>query len=121
MMLPLAALAALAAPAWSGVPSPAMSVADPCLRICPSGDMTYHVAVRDAAGLAVPGATVTIDLCGCTGIVYCPLRPAEPYNLFSGCVAAMLTNGAGIADFNIRAGGVCRDVPITVRADGVTL
>jgi hypothetical protein len=117
----LAMSAATAAPAFAGVPSAATSIVDPCLRVCPGGDMTFHVAVKDNTGSPVPGAVVTIDLCGCGGVVFCPLAGTEPYVLQSGCTVAMLANQAGIADFPIRAGGVCRDVPIGVRADGVTL
>lgn len=111
--------AALAATAHAAVPSAANSFVDPCLRICPAGDMNFHVVVRDAANNPVAFSTVTLNLCLCPGVVLCPPGPADPYTV-SGCTVQWISNAAGIADLPLRAGGVCMD-SILVFADGVLL
>src|SRR4030095_7774745 len=54
----------LARPTIAGmpVPSPTQSSVDPCLVICPSGDFTFHVTVRDQIGAPIPGSSVATRL-----------------------------------------------------------
>jgi hypothetical protein len=105
--------------AGAGVPSPSTSYVDPCLRICPAGDMNFHVVVRDVAANPVAGSTVAIALCPCHAIVLCPLNGSENYSI-NGCDLTRSTDAAGIADFQIRAGGTCPG-PVQVYADGVLI
>ena len=120
--LALAALAWIAIPnVRANVPSPAHSTVDPCLRVCPAGDMTFHVLVRDFSANPVAGSTVVIDLCSCPGVILCPPTGSEPYTLSGGCTVLMPTNGAGVADLPIRAGGTCRGSAVRVFADGILL
>jgi hypothetical protein len=109
---------------WAGgasaaVPSAARSKVDPCLRICPAGDMNFHVVVHDAANNPKPGAAVVIDLCQCPGVALCALTGGEAYSI-SGCTVSTTANAAGAADFLIRAGGTCAS-GVHVLADGVML
>ena len=117
----LAAMVSVAAPARAAVPSPSASTVDPCVRVCPSGDMTFHILVRDFAGTRIAGALVEIDFCQCPGVVFCPLTGSESYTIVAGCSVRMVSDANGLADFPIRAGGTCNGGQITVRADGVVL
>ena len=114
----LAALGVLIGPlAYGAVPDPARSYVDPCLRVCPAGDMVIHVVVRDAANNPQPGALVESDLCACPGIVLCPSLPIGP--VVSSCTLVATADAAGVVDFRLRA-GTCNG-QVTVRADGVLL
>jgi hypothetical protein len=112
---------ALAVPAFAMVPSPATSYVDPCLRVCPAGDMNFHVVVRDPASNPVANSTVMIDLCACPGVVLCPPIGNEGYSIFNGCQVVAFTSVSGFADFQLRAGGTCSGGPVNVYADGVLL
>jgi hypothetical protein len=105
---------------WAAVPSPVTSFVDPCLRVCPGGDMNFHVVVRDASSNPVAASTVMIDFSNCVGVVFCPPLPGDPYTFVPPASILMTSNAAGIADFPIRAGGVCVGT-INVYADGVLL
>lgn len=117
----IAAFGLLAPIARAGVPSPGHSDVDPCLRVCPGGDMNFHVLVRDASGLPIAGAFVDIDLCACPGVTFCPYAGSEPYQVFGGCHAVRATGPDGVADFPLRAGGLCSGAAVPVHADGVLL
>lgn len=108
-----------AATAHAAVPSPANSFVDPCLRICPAGDMKIHVVVRDFANNPVAFSTVTLQLCLCPGVVLCPPGPNDGYTM-SGCTVQAVTNATGVLDLGLRAGGLCAD-SILVFADGVLI
>lgn len=121
LMLLLAGLGVFsAASARAGVPSPATSFVDPCLRVCPAGDMNFHVVVRDALSNPVAASNVMIDFSNCAGVAFCPTLPGDPYTFVPPASILMTSNAAGIADFPIRAGGVCVGT-INVYADGVLL
>ena len=77
----IAAFALVASAARAAIPSPANSSEDPCIRVCPGGDMNYHIVVRDAANNPVAGASIVMDFCSCPGVVFCP-NPKMP--LWSG-------------------------------------
>jgi hypothetical protein len=107
--------------AAAAAPSAATSTVDPCLRVCPGGDLTFHVLVRDENGHPIPGSFVDIGLCACPGVTLCPYAGTERYAVFGGCHAVQFTGPDGLADFQLRAGGVCSGVTIPVHADGVLL
>jgi hypothetical protein len=114
----------LSATAHAGPPSAANSFVDACLRVCPAGDMNFHVLVRDASNNPVAGSTVMINVsCMPETSTICPppVPPAtDPYTFVPPSSILMLTNAAGVADFPIRAGGVCGG-PVNIYADGVLL
>lgn len=105
---------AWSAVAGAGVPSPPQSSVDPCLIVCPLGDIAFHVTVRDIANLPVGGSTVLIDFCSCV---------AHGFDLCPGisCQVTAVTNPAGTATFHISAGGAGCASPVNVFADGVLL
>jgi len=109
----------LTATAHAALPSPATSFVDPCLRVCPGGDMGIHVVVRDASNNPVSLSTVSIHFCTCPGVVLCPPGPNDPYTI-NGCMVSAVTNAVGVLDLGIRAGGVCVD-SLLVFADGILL
>ena len=116
----LALVVAGAAPgASAAVPSPANSIVDACVRVCPAGDMTLHVLVRDFANSPVPGSTILVDFSNCPAVFLCPLLGTEPYSL-AGQAVLMTANAAGIADIPIRAGGTCLGT-VNIYADGVLI
>src|SRR4030095_13669377 len=67
-------IVALSSPTTAGtiVPSAANSSVDPCLVICPAGDIPFHVTVRDQTGVPIRGATVVLDFCPATSVHPCP-------------------------------------------------
>lgn len=120
--LPAAALAALLpAVCAAGVPSPANSSMDPCVVLCPAGEIVFHVVVRDVSSNPVAGSTVEINFCSCPGVTLCPASTTDPYQRVSACRIRKVTDAAGHADFAIRAGGGCANLGATVSADGVLL
>ena len=118
----LLALALLALPvvARAAVPSPADSYVDPCLVVCPAGEIPFVIIVRDLNNVPVANALVAIDFCDCPGATLCLLSPTDPY-LRDGCVIAGTTDLNGRIEFKIRAGGVCSSENVRVFADGVQL
>lgn len=100
--------------AGAGVPSPAQSSVDPCLIVCPAGDIAFHVTVRDIANNPVGGAIVMIDLCPCVG---------HGFDLCPGisCQVTAVANAAGTATVNIAGGGAGCSSPVNVYADGILL
>lgn len=120
-LLALAALALASPAASAAVPSPAHSTVDPCLRICPGGDLLYHIVVRDLSNVPIAASSVQVSFCDCFSVVLCPLLGSEPYTVVGGCNVVMITNAAGVVDIPIRGGGLCVGGPIRVFADGVLL
>jgi hypothetical protein len=104
--------------ASSGVPSPANSTHDPCFVVCPLGDITYHVTVRDIANNPVAGSTVVLDFSQCV-FVHC--QNPGPGIVVNDALHTMtaITNAAGVASFPLKMGGCCPAVRIV--ADGVVL
>jgi len=103
----------------AGVPDPANSEADPCLVVCPAGDVVFRVAVHDFNNVPIEHSSVVIDFCDCP-ITLCPESLTDPYSR-SKCYIYRLTDSQGRADFPIRAGGVCNNPGARVFADGVFL
>jgi len=84
---------------------------DPCLVLCPAGDFTFHVVVRDIANVPVAGASVVVNLCNCPSVHLC----SGP------CDVLVTSDAAGNATFNIKGGGLCPGAVASVTADGVLL
>jgi len=121
LMMALVALATFAGPrARAAVPSPSASTVDPCLRVCPAGDMNFHIVVRDLASNPINGSIVTVDLSNCFALTICPPLGTEPYAFGPSTSLMMMTDAAGVADFPIRAGGACLGT-VRIFADGVLL
>jgi hypothetical protein len=105
-------LALLSAPsANAAVPDPLRSQVDPCLVVCPAGDFTFHVVVRDVANVPIAGATVVVNLCNCPSVHLC----SGP------CDVLATSDAAGNAFFQIKGGGICPGGVASVTADGVLL
>jgi hypothetical protein len=120
VVLALAALALATPSARAAVPSPQNSTVESCLRVCPAGDIHIRVVVRDLANNPIAGSSVLLDFCSCPFITLCPLLGGEPYAPSGPCGVVMLTDAAGVAEFPLRAGGVCVGT-VNVYADGVNL
>lgn len=110
-LLLLLALVFCSSPAVAAVPDPGHSAMDACLIVCPNGDFAFHVKVRDIAGNPIGNSAVAINLCNCGSVIVCP---------GVSCVVQAVTNVAGDATFNIKAGGVCTSSAV-ITADGVVL
>lgn len=119
-VLALALLAVLPSARASAIPSPANSTVDDCIRVCPAGDINFHVVVRDPANNPVAGSTVVVDFVNCSGLIICPPFGTEPYTFVAPASILMTTNAAGVADIPLRAGGVCV-AAVNIFADGVLL
>ena len=113
-----------AAPALGDVPSPNTSTVDPCLVLCPAGDLVFKVVVRFTNGLPYPGAWVDLEHSSCPDFRLGPPREGDPYQLLSGAGFALVrvtSDAQGVALFPVRAGGSCAAGGVRVYADGVLL
>lgn len=97
----------------AGPPLPGESWADPCIVLCPRGDVTFHLYGRRGGG-PVAGWPVEVDFCGTPSVHLAPPTGAEPYQIVLGCRVSVLTDAEGIGSFAIKAGGVARDVAIEI-------
>jgi hypothetical protein len=120
-LLALAFTAASSTVCAAGVPSPSNSLVDPCLVVCPAGEIVFHVLVRDLNSSPLINSVVMIDFCGCPGVSICPSSTTDPYVHLNACQIAKVTGVDGRADFGIRAGGGCSSLGARVYADGVLL
>ena len=115
---------AMATSAPADIPSPSQSVVDPCVVLCPAGDVTLHVLVRGQANQPFPNATVDLEYAGCPGFALCALTGGEPYTHLSGTgfeLVRVMSNAQGEAVFPVRAGGACPWGSVRVFADGIVL
>jgi len=115
---------ALVTSARVDVPSAYASFVDPCLVLCPAGDITFHVIARNVIGIPIPGATVDLEYSASPGFQLCILSGSEPYERLSlpGFeTVRVVADGAGQANFPVRAGGTCAAGLVKVYADGVLL
>lgn len=110
--LALLALASVAQGSTSGVPSASNSTVPLCMQMCPYGDLTYTVVVRDLANNPIIGSSVVIDFTNCPAVHLCPP--------ITGRTVREFTNAQGIATFAIKGGGGCANA-VFVYADGVPL
>jgi hypothetical protein len=122
----LLSLAAIAVPiaASADIPSPARSSVDPCVVLCPAGDLALHVIVRNAADIPQPGSVVDLEFSACPEFHLCAPLGGEPYTHLSGSgfdLVRTTANGQGAAVLPVRAGGGCPAGLARVYADGVPL
>jgi hypothetical protein len=104
--------------AYADVPDPATSSVEPWdtwgqALVIPGSTISNDdvtVTVHNSQDQPIVGATVEIDLSGCTGLCIDPVD--------AGLTGT--TDGSGVATLNPVVGG-CEDCTITVRANGVTI
>lgn len=126
-LLPAAAILTLlilgsASPARSAVPDAARSTVPPCLEVCPYGDLTFDIVVRDLANNPVANSTAEIDLPECAAFHLCPNQGDPNLTILTSPLRAIkVTDASGAVSFHLHAGGVCPGTAVTVRADGVPL
>lgn len=112
--LSLAFVVAAAGPAFAGPPLPGDSIVDPCLAVCPAGDIRFRV-VGMRGGWPEGGWPIGVDLTMCPSVRILPSDGTEPYGFFTPAHVFVINDmTTGIADFFIRAGGVCTGGPIVV-------
>lgn len=107
----------------AGVPYPPNCDVPCCLVACPAGDIEFDVVVRDANRNEQAGHCTIVSLDRCPSVVLCPLFATDACYPGSTDPQA-LTDSAGAARYNLRAGGVCRGVVVSaikVYADGVLI
>src|SRR6516225_7546743 len=61
--------------AAGGVPNAITSILDPCLVLCPAGDLQFHVVVRDINFTPVPNSFVVLDFSACPAFAHCASMP----------------------------------------------
>ena len=107
----VAVVAGFATAIRAAVPSPEHSSVDPCLIVCPAGDIAFTVIVRDAADQPVPGSFVQVSFCA-GGVTRC-----DPLTV---CDAGGTTGLDGRIVLHYAAGGTSA-APADVHADGILL
>jgi hypothetical protein len=114
-LLPIAAAAAvimgLAPAPRADVPDAGQSTVDPCLIVCPLGDVTFTVVVRNAVGLPIPLSLVQVNFCAGNASRCDPLTV---------CQAGGLTGLDGRVVLSFMAGGISA-TPVEIHADGLLL
>ncbi len=105
----------------SGVPSPFTSSVDPCLVLCPYGDLAFSVVVRDIANNPVVNSSVLLDCSSCPGLRLCPNQEVGTTVSSSPCYIQRVTNLTGTVVFHLHAGGLCPGSLIGIFADGIQL
>lgn len=108
------------APAPADFPWPSYSDVDPCIVVCPAGDSLFRVIARHPF-YPWPNGDTQLPFCDCPGVTLAPLRGHEQYTILNGCIAHLFTDVNGVADFRVRAGGVCSGATINVYCDGIVL
>ena len=125
LLLVVASCLSLVAVASASVPDPSNSSVDPCLVVCPFGDIAFHVTVRDIAGNPVINSTVRLDWCACPGYRLCPIGQFTGVQLeqvaADTCLSELTTDALGRVTFTPHAGGICAGAPVKIYADGVLL
>jgi hypothetical protein len=106
--------------ATAGGPIAQNCTVDPCLVLCPAGDLAFHVVVRRNS--VVQNSTVVLYLCSSTGWAMCSDgQPADISFPFAPCDPVVLTGPDGVAKIALKAGGVTSDSTVLISADGVPL
>lgn len=115
----LPGLALILAPVIAGAspPYPPNCVVPPCINASPDGTFVTQILVRDVSNVPVAGATVTMDFSGCGTYLTC----SPPCNGCTGNLSqhkiSAITNAAGVANFDLRVGGVCPFETVAVSAE----
>jgi hypothetical protein len=107
-------------PALAAIPSPITSTLPACMTICPDGDLSFDVVVRDFADIVIANSLVTIELSTCPDLRICPQCGDDyVYDIPTNTIRKF-TDAAGHVSFSICGGGACA-AGAMVRADGVPL
>lgn len=112
--------ALLVAPAFGGCPFPSRCYVSPRLLACPAGDSAFVVIARYASGIPWPG-WVALDFRDCPGFRFARLAGSEPYEQDSSAHRIWrFTDGWGVAEFPIHAGGAFESGIVRVLACQLT-
>ena len=113
----------LAAPtiATSGVPNAITSILDPCLVLCPAGDLQFHVVVRDINFTPVPNSFVVLDFSACPTFAHCTVLPPTLILNEAARTIGGVADAGGALTLVIPMGGICPGSGVRVIADGVVL
>src|SRR5574341_104091 len=77
------------------------SFADPCLTLCPAGDIPFHVYLRDTLNNPIVSySNVWLDFTNCSGIVPCTSQTQWPI-----VYASVPSDSTGKVTFSVKAGG----------------
>jgi hypothetical protein len=100
----------------SGLPSVANSTIPPCIYASPDGNFVTQIVLRDITNVPIAGANVTLDFSGCATYLTC----SPPCNGCTGNLAqhkiTAVTNAFGVANFDLRVGGVCPNETVSIIA-----
>jgi len=115
-------LALSASRAGAAVPSAANSTTPSCFFVCPFGDRSLTVIVRDFANNPIAGSTVALDFHNCPGAFLCSQKPSDPYVVDTASrQLRMVTGTSGSVTFPARVGGTGPPGSVWILADGVLL
>jgi hypothetical protein len=93
------------------------SSADPCIKICPSGEIPFNVYLKDNSDNPVVGySNVWLDFSGCSGITRCTTQTQWPI-----VYPQAPSDGSGKVTFYISAGGCDQGCLIPVKANCGTI
>jgi hypothetical protein len=107
--------------AGAGVPSPANSSVDPCLVLCPAGDIPFNVVVHDLSNNPVQSSFVVLDFSACPAFVHCASMPPSLIVNDAAHTIGGFTDTHGLMTFAIPMGGTCAGNAVRVIADAVVL
>ncbi len=113
--------AALAAPAFGGIPVPENSTVPPCLVACPGGDITYTVVVRDIASNPVVGCDVRLSFGACPTFRMCPECCTGLVIDWQNRNVTAVSDVNGVAHFPLEMGGTCPGATVGAYACNVYL
>jgi hypothetical protein len=87
--------------AWADVPDPSLSNVPDVIPVAPNGGLTYQVTIVGSGGpINASQVEVRFAVAGDTLVCWCTSEPGpSPRKRFA------VTNGSGVATFNLRAGG----------------
>lgn len=115
LLLPAATIAG------AGVPSPANSSVDPCLVLCPAGDIPFTVVVHDLSNNPVQNSFVVLDFSACPAFGHCVSMPPSLIVNEAAHTIGGFTDTHGVMTFAIPMGGICAGNAVRVLADDLVL
>ncbi len=103
LLLTLLALGALTDATWAGVPDPRFSDVPFCIGVCPGGDLSYSIDVRDVNSRNLPNVVVTLDLsqCAALSVLVCDGCPGASVFNNPGGYYQGVTDANGVVTFRI--------------------